>query len=227
MDRLGLFLQEHIRLLNSVEVLELVCYLAWGIFYHNERFLFLYALGSFPCSSRIHGHTQSNMVWKSTSNHVGNLVCSTNWSPPFLILGLVHIFLSLSWTYVFQREEPKFSGEKWVRLLNDLETWNLQKSSDSWWKKKKNALCLTFVPFPHCLIVIASWEFGENISKNRQSLHCMLVPSLFRSYCDLGPKGLIRGLYPSKSSFRWIPLHFGELFLLAVWKHHGLCLLEI
>jgi len=27
-NRLGLFLQEHIRLLNSVEILELVCYLA-------------------------------------------------------------------------------------------------------------------------------------------------------------------------------------------------------
>lgn len=77
--------------------------------------------------------------------------------------------------------------------------------------ERNNALCLAFVPFPHCLTVIDSLEFGENVSNNRQSLHCILFPSLFRSYCDLGPRRLISGLYPSNSSFRWIPLHVGEL----------------
>ena len=78
--------------------------------------------------------------------------------------------------------------------------------------ERKNALCLSLFPFPHCLVVIESLEFGENFSKNRRSLHCILFPSFLRSYCELSPRGLIGCSDPSKSSFRCIPLHFGELY---------------
>lgn len=208
-DRLGIFLQEHIRLLNSVEIWELVCYLAWGIFYHNERLLFLYALGSFPCSSQIRWHTLWNMVWKSTSNHLGNLVRSTNWGLPFLILCLAHTFLKLILDIHLSKRGTEVLGknewDRWMIWKPEIYR-NLQILDE-----RNNALCFAFVPFPHCLTVIDYLEFGENFSNSRQSLHCILFPSLFRSYCDLGPRRLISGSYPSNSSFRWIPLHVGEL----------------
>lgn len=129
------------------------------------------------------------MVWKSTSNHLGNFVYSTNWSEPTIshpLLGALFL-IRLFWTCIYQREELKFGGwdmSEIVGLSGNLKSTEIFRFLD----ERKNALCLSLFPFPHCLVVIESLEFGENFSKNRRSLHCILFPSFLRSYCELSPE---------------------------------------